>query len=37
MYHFFSHGKTTLLRHMANRALSIPANIDVLYCEQGNY
>lgn len=28
------HGKTTLLRHMANRALNIPANIDVLYCEQ---
>lgn len=28
------HGKTTLLRHIANRALSIPANIDVLYCEQ---
>ncbi|XP_059148407.1 ATP-binding cassette sub-family F member 1-like [Physella acuta] len=28
------HGKTTLLKHMASRALSIPANIDVLYCEQ---
>uniref|UniRef100_A0A0B7AK27 ABC transporter domain-containing protein n=1 Tax=Arion vulgaris TaxID=1028688 RepID=A0A0B7AK27_9EUPU len=28
------HGKTTLLKHMANRALNIPANIDVLYCEQ---
>ncbi|VDI58885.1 ATP-binding cassette, subfamily F, member 1 [Mytilus galloprovincialis] len=28
------HGKTTLLRHMANRALTIPANIDLLYCEQ---
>ncbi|XP_065830149.1 ATP-binding cassette sub-family F member 1-like [Oscarella lobularis] len=27
-------GKTTLLRHMAERKLSIPANIDVLYCEQ---
>ncbi|GFS25515.1 ATP-binding cassette sub-family F member [Elysia marginata] len=28
------HGKTTLLKHMASRALQIPANIDVLYCEQ---
>ncbi|CAG0914804.1 unnamed protein product [Notodromas monacha] len=28
------HGKTTLLRHIASRALNIPANIDVLYCEQ---
>lgn len=28
------HGKTTLLRHIANRALNIPPNIDVLYCEQ---
>ncbi|KAK0065576.1 ATP-binding cassette sub-family F member 1 [Biomphalaria pfeifferi] len=28
------HGKTTLLKHMASRALNIPANIDVLYCEQ---
>ena len=28
------HGKTTLLRHIGNRALQIPANIDVLYCEQ---
>ncbi|CAC5380162.1 ABCF1 [Mytilus coruscus] len=28
------HGKTTLLRHMANRALTIPGNIDLLYCEQ---
>ncbi|CAG2246825.1 ABCF1 [Mytilus edulis] len=28
------HGKTTLLRHMTNRALTIPANIDLLYCEQ---
>ncbi|KAK5883096.1 hypothetical protein CesoFtcFv8_019462 [Champsocephalus esox] len=27
-------GKTTLLKHMANRALSIPPNIDVLLCEQ---
>lgn len=29
-----SHGKTTLLRHIANRAFAIPPNIDVLYCEQ---
>jgi len=28
------HGKTTLLRHIGNRALQIPPNIDVLYCEQ---
>ncbi|XP_052221586.1 ATP-binding cassette sub-family F member 1-like isoform X2 [Dreissena polymorpha] len=28
------HGKTTLLKHIAARALNIPANIDVLYCEQ---
>ncbi|XP_061111109.1 ATP-binding cassette sub-family F member 1 isoform X3 [Conger conger] len=27
-------GKTTLLKHIANRALSIPPNIDVLLCEQ---
>uniref|UniRef100_A0A1A7WP09 ATP-binding cassette sub-family F member 1 n=1 Tax=Iconisemion striatum TaxID=60296 RepID=A0A1A7WP09_9TELE len=27
-------GKTTLLKHIANRALSIPTNIDVLLCEQ---
>lgn len=34
--HFiFSKGKTTLLKHIANRALSIPPNIDVLLCEQG--
>lgn len=30
-----SKGKTTLLKHIANRALSIPPNIDVLLCEQG--
>ncbi|VDL92932.1 unnamed protein product [Schistocephalus solidus] len=30
------HGKTTLLRHIAERKLAIPANIDVLLCEQGN-
>ncbi len=30
------HGKTTLLNHIANRALRIPPNIDVLICEQGN-
>jgi len=28
------HGKTTLLRHIAQRAFDIPPNIDVLYCEQ---
>ncbi|PVD21532.1 hypothetical protein C0Q70_17330 [Pomacea canaliculata] len=28
------HGKTTLLKHIANRALNIPPNIDCLYCEQ---
>lgn len=28
------HGKTTLLRHIASRALAIPPGIDVLYCEQ---
>jgi ATP-binding cassette subfamily F protein 1 len=27
-------GKTTLLKHIANRQLSIPPNIDVLLCEQ---
>ncbi|KAG1706150.1 ATP-binding cassette sub-family F member 1 [Nymphon striatum] len=27
-------GKTTLLKHIANRALQIPPNIDVLLCEQ---
>lgn len=27
-------GKTTLLKHIANRRLDIPPNIDVLYCEQ---
>ena len=31
----FRHGKTTLLNHIANRALRIPPNIDVLICEQG--
>lgn len=30
-----SKGKTTLLKHIANRALNIPPNIDVLLCEQG--
>jgi ATP-binding cassette subfamily F protein 1 len=29
------HGKTTLLKHIASRALNIPSNIDVLLCEQG--
>jgi len=28
------HGKTTLLRHIGQRILNIPPNIDVLYCEQ---
>ncbi|XP_075547250.1 ATP-binding cassette sub-family F member 1 isoform X2 [Dermacentor variabilis] len=28
------HGKTTLLKHIANRSLNIPPNIDVLLCEQ---
>jgi len=28
------HGKTTLLKHIASRALKIPANIDCLLCEQ---
>uniref|UniRef100_A0A8D9AVA0 ATP-binding cassette sub-family F member 1 n=2 Tax=Cacopsylla melanoneura TaxID=428564 RepID=A0A8D9AVA0_9HEMI len=28
------HGKTTLLRHIASRVLSVPPNIDILYCEQ---
>ncbi|KAL1138819.1 hypothetical protein AAG570_008881 [Ranatra chinensis] len=28
------HGKTTLLRHLASRAFSIPPGIDILYCEQ---
>lgn len=27
-------GKTTLLKHIANRELAIPPNIDVLLCEQ---
>ncbi|KRX22600.1 WD repeat-containing protein 48 [Trichinella nelsoni] len=27
-------GKTTLLKHIANRKLDIPSNIDILYCEQ---
>ncbi|XP_053328643.1 ATP-binding cassette sub-family F member 1 [Spea bombifrons] len=27
-------GKTTLLKHIANKALNIPPNIDVLLCEQ---
>lgn len=28
------HGKTTLLKHIANRSLNIPSSIDVLLCEQ---
>lgn len=31
---YHSHGKTTLLRHIAKRAFNIPPTIDVLYCEQ---
>lgn len=31
---YSSHGKTTLLRHVASRAFAIPPNIDILYCEQ---
>ena len=27
-------GKTTLLKHIADRKLAIPPNIDVLLCEQ---
>uniref|UniRef100_A0A915HWN4 ABC transporter domain-containing protein n=1 Tax=Romanomermis culicivorax TaxID=13658 RepID=A0A915HWN4_ROMCU len=27
-------GKTTLLKHIANRKLDIPPTIDILYCEQ---
>ena len=27
-------GKTTLLKHIANRSLRIPTNIDLLLCEQ---
>uniref|UniRef100_H2YSV8 ABC transporter domain-containing protein n=1 Tax=Ciona savignyi TaxID=51511 RepID=H2YSV8_CIOSA len=27
-------GKTTLLRHIAARKLSVPSHIDILYCEQ---
>lgn len=29
-----SHGKTTLLRHIAQKKFNIPSNIDILYCEQ---
>ena len=29
-----SHGKTTLLRHIATRSMQIPPSIDVLLCEQ---
>ena len=32
---YYRMGKTTLLRHIAERKLAIPAGIDVLYCEQG--
>ena len=31
---YSSHGKTTLLRHIAERKIHFPANIDVLLCEQ---
>jgi len=30
----FRHGKTTLLRHIAERLFDIPPGIDILYCEQ---
>ncbi|XP_060603390.1 ATP-binding cassette sub-family F member 1-like [Ruditapes philippinarum] len=33
-YYNYRHGKTTLLKHISGRALNIPPNIDVLYCEQ---
>ena len=33
-FFYSSHGKTTLLRHIASRAFAIPPNIDILYCEQ---
>lgn len=29
-----SHGKTTLLRHIAERLFDVPPGIDILYCEQ---
>lgn len=35
LFPFSRKGKTTLLKHISNRALSIPPNIDVLLCEQG--
>lgn len=28
------HGKTTLLRHLAQRAFPLPPHIDILLCEQ---
>lgn len=28
------HGKTTLLRHLAQRAFPLPSHIDILLCEQ---
>lgn len=28
------HGKTTLLRHIAERLFDVPPSIDILYCEQ---
>ena len=31
----YSHGKTTLLKHISTRVLNIPPNIDLLLCEQG--
>ena len=31
---FYRHGKTTLLRHIATRAIQVPPSIDVLLCEQ---
>jgi len=30
----YRYGKTTLLRHIAERLFDIPPGIDILYCEQ---
>lgn len=31
---YLRYGKTTLLRHVAQRAFPVPPTIDILYCEQ---
>lgn len=31
---YYSHGKTTLLRHISERLFDVPPSIDILYCEQ---